>query len=93
MLQVNRQQRVSNLRRKSVSAAAAALELRNNSFMNYEHSQALGCVCYCGPRSHCPTIVNDNVSGDGFARCVCVRVCLHSVPASVCAVCVSQPRA
>lgn len=75
MLQVNRQQRVSNLRRKSVSAAAAAaLELRNNSFMNYEHSQALGCVCYCGPRSHCPTIVNDNVSGDGFARCVCARL-------------------
>lgn len=26
-------------------------------------------------------------------RGVCVRVCLHSVPASVCAVCVSQPRA
>lgn len=74
MLQVNRQQRVSNLRRKSVSAAAAALELRNNSFMNYEHSQVLGCVCYCGPRSHCPTIVNDNVSGDGFARCVCARL-------------------
>ncbi len=38
--------------------------------MNCEHSQPLGCVCYCGPRSHCPTIVNDNVSGDECVRCV-----------------------
>lgn len=61
--------------------------------MNCEHSQLLGCACYCGPRSHCPTIVNDNVSSDGCVSPACMRVlythltvCLQSVLALVCTV-------
>lgn len=64
----------------------SSTELRNNWLINCEHSQALGCVCYCGLRSHCPTIVNDNVSGDVFARCVC-EAFQH-----LCALCVYQSR-